>query len=96
MYVCLIVNPFLFYFKNSGVHTINDDEVKKFSEISETWWNEGGEFKALHTLNRLRIPLIKEGIIKENNGEKASQNSLKGMKILDVGCGGGILSEVFH
>lgn len=72
--------------------TIDADEVNKFSRLSNLWWNEAGSLKALHTLNELRIPLIKNGISKGDSYNETAP--LKGLKLLDVGCGGGILSEV--
>lgn len=57
---------------------------KIFNEFSDDWWKEDGAFKALHSFNLLRLKYIKERILK---------NSLKNLKILDIGCGGGILCE---
>jgi 2-polyprenyl-6-hydroxyphenyl methylase/3-demethylubiquinone-9 3-methyltransferase len=61
---------------------IDPDEIEKFDKISDRWWDLSGEMKSLHDINPLRVGYIK------------SRRSLNGLNILDVGCGGGILSEV--
>ncbi len=73
-------------------NTINKKEIEKFSKISEEWWNPEGKFKPLHKFNPIRISYIKEDIIKTFRLE-ISKTPLKNIKILDVGCGGGLLSE---
>ena len=73
-------------------NTINKKEIEKFSKIAEEWWNPEGKFKPLHKFNPIRISYIKENII---NTFKLDYNKtpLKNIKILDIGCGGGLLSE---
>jgi len=74
------------------INTINKEEIEKFSRIAEEWWNPTGKFKPLHKFNPIRISYIKENIIstfKLKNQDKP----LKNLKILDIGCGGGLLSE---
>ena len=63
---------------------IDQQEVKKFSDIAEEWWNKDGDFKPLHVINPLRANYIKEKI------------ELKNKKVLDVGCGGGLLCESLY
>ena len=75
--------------KNS---TINKEEIDKFSKIAEEWWNPEGKFKPLHKFNPIRISYIKENIIKTFKLDQ-KKSPLKNIKILDVGCGGGLLSE---
>ena len=73
-------------------NTINKEEIEKFSKIAEEWWNPAGKFKPLHKFNPIRISYIKDNIIKTFN-LKNQTKPLKKVKILDVGCGGGLLSE---
>ena len=73
-------------------NTINKKEIEKFSKIAEEWWDPVGKFKPLHKFNPVRISYIKDHIIKSlklQNKEKP----LDKVKILDIGCGGGLLSE---
>ena len=73
-------------------NTINKKEIEKFSIIAEEWWNPDGKFKPLHKFNPIRISYIKENIIKTLK-YKNKKKPLEKVKILDIGCGGGLLSE---
>jgi len=74
------------------LNTINYKEIEKFSRLSEEWWDPLGKFKPLHKFNPIRIQYIKETIANHFNlnGQK---KILNGLTLLDVGCGGGLLSE---
>ena len=74
------------------ISTINKKEIEKFSKIAEEWWNPSGKFKPLHKFNPIRISYIKNNIIKTMKITDRNK-PLKKVKILDVGCGGGLLSE---
>jgi 2-polyprenyl-6-hydroxyphenyl methylase/3-demethylubiquinone-9 3-methyltransferase len=74
------------------MNSINKKEIEKFSKIAEEWWNPDGKFKPLHKFNPVRIKYIKDNIIKDFN-IRSSEKPLKNIKILDIGCGGGLLSE---
>jgi 2-polyprenyl-6-hydroxyphenyl methylase / 3-demethylubiquinone-9 3-methyltransferase len=74
------------------MNSINKKEIEKFSKIAEEWWNPQGKFKPLHIFNPIRIKYLKENIVKDL-GIKLSKKPLKNIKILDIGCGGGLLSE---
>ena len=74
------------------MNSINKKEIEKFSKIAEEWWNPNGKFKPLHNFNPIRIRYIKDNIVKDFN-IKSSNKPLKNIKILDIGCGGGLLSE---
>ena len=72
--------------------TINKKEIDKFSKIAEEWWNPYGKFKPLHKFNPIRIRYIKDNLIK-NFKLNLKDKPLKKIDILDIGCGGGLLSE---
>ena len=63
---------------------IDEQEIKKFSEIADDWWNRDGDFKPLHVINPLRANYIRE------------KTDLNNKTVLDVGCGGGLLSEAMY
>ena len=72
--------------------TINKQEIAKFSKIATEWWNPEGKFKPLHKFNPIRIKYIKDNIIK-NFKLNSTIKPLKKINILDIGCGGGLLTE---
>jgi len=72
--------------------TINKKEIDKFSKLADEWWDPEGKFKPLHNFNPVRLKYIKNTII-EKYGKKSEKLPLKNIKILDIGCGGGLLSE---
>jgi 2-polyprenyl-6-hydroxyphenyl methylase/3-demethylubiquinone-9 3-methyltransferase len=73
-------------------NTINKKEIEKFSKIAEEWWDPEGKFKPLHKFNPIRISYIKNNII-QSFKLKNKNKPLEKVKILDIGCGGGLLSE---
>ena len=72
--------------------TINKGN-SKFSRLADEWWDVNGKFKPLHMFNPIRIEYITENIKKYFKIEKKEDNFLKGLNILDIGCGGGLISE---
>ena len=72
--------------------TINKKEIEKFSKIADEWWDIEGKFKPLHKFNPLRIKYIKERII-DHFKINSKLQPLKNIELLDIGCGGGLLSE---
>tara|TARA_B100001057_G_scaffold13659_1_gene12802 strand:+ start:343 stop:1071 length:729 start_codon:yes stop_codon:yes gene_type:complete len=72
--------------------TVNKKEIDKFSRLASEWWDPYGKFKPLHKFNPVRLEYIKESIIKKFK-TKSKNTSLKNIKILDIGCGGGLLCE---
>ena len=72
--------------------TINKKEIDKFSKIAEDWWNPEGKFKPLHQFNPERIKYIKDNTVKHFNLTNKDK-PFKNLNILDIGCGGGLLSE---
>ena len=72
--------------------SVNKKEIEKFSKMADEWWDPDGKFKPLHKFNPIRIKYIKENII--NNFKLQNKTKpLSGVDILDIGCGGGLLSE---
>ncbi len=72
--------------------TISKKEIEKFSKIAKEWWDPAGKFKPLHKFNPIRISYIKDHIISTLK-LKNKKKPLDKIKILDIGCGGGLLSE---
>ena len=72
--------------------SVNKKEIEKFSRMATEWWDPSGKFKPLHKFNPIRIRYIKENII-QNFKLKAKKRPLQKINILDIGCGGGLLSE---
>ena len=73
-------------------NTLDKKEIDKFSKMAEEWWNPTGKFKPLHKFNPIRIKYIKNNLINDFT-LKNKKKPLEGLKILDIGCGGGLLSE---
>ncbi len=73
--------------------TINKEEIQKFSRLADEWWDVNGKFKPLHMFNPIRIQYITENIKSYFKIKKDQSNFLQGLNILDIGCGGGLISE---
>ncbi len=73
--------------------TINDEEVKKFSDLAEQWWDPSGQFKPLHKFNPVRLAYIREQVLAHFSLDGTKRFAFEGLKFLDIGCGGGLLCE---
>ena len=73
--------------------TINKEEIQKFSNLADEWWDVKGKFKPLHMFNPIRLEYITEKIKLHYNLNMNKSDYLKGLNILDIGCGGGLISE---
>lgn len=83
----------------TNVNTVDASEIEHFSKLSSQWWDERGEFAMLHKMNPVRMKFIKQKVeeIQLEEGPSSASLSvtpLEGLDVLDVGCGGGLLSEV--
>ncbi len=73
--------------------TINQNEVDKFSAMASDWWNENGKFKPLHRFNPARVQFISQHLAKHFQLNTNQQQFLKGLSLIDIGCGGGLVAE---
>ena len=81
--------------KNTTGHakSVNPEEIAHFSSMAATWWDPKGPFKPLHQLNPTRIEFVRDQVCHHFGRDPLVSEPLKGLKILDIGCGGGLLSE---
>ena len=76
-----------------AVDTVDPAEVAKFERMAAEWWDPNGKFKPLHMLNPCRLDYITSQIAAEFGRDLSAQRPFGGLRILDIGCGGGLLSE---
>src|ERR1700685_3441191 len=79
--------------KKSATSTIDDDEVERFSRIAGQWWDSRGPMAALHKFKPLRLGYIRDRAAGHFGRDAKRLDSLAGLRVLDIGCGGGILLE---
>ncbi|VDC20403.1 bifunctional 2-polyprenyl-6-hydroxyphenol methylase/3-demethylubiquinol 3-O-methyltransferase UbiG [Pseudogemmobacter humi] len=77
----------------TGTTTIDPAEVAKFQAMAEEWWDPNGKFRPLHQMNPCRLDYITAQIAAEFGRDLTAAQPLKGLRLLDIGCGGGLLSE---
>jgi 2-polyprenyl-6-hydroxyphenyl methylase/3-demethylubiquinone-9 3-methyltransferase len=73
--------------------TINPEEIAKFAAMAEEWWDPTGKFKPLHKFNPVRLGYIRDKAIAHFGRDGTKRRPFEGLRILDIGCGGGLLSE---
>jgi 2-polyprenyl-6-hydroxyphenyl methylase/3-demethylubiquinone-9 3-methyltransferase len=73
--------------------TVDDDEVARFSALAEEWWNPTGKFRPLHKFNPVRLRYVRDRLAGHFDRDPLSPTPLRGLRLLDIGCGGGLLSE---
>jgi 2-polyprenyl-6-hydroxyphenyl methylase/3-demethylubiquinone-9 3-methyltransferase len=76
--------------------SIDPDEVARFSAIAEGWWDPNGRFAPLHRFNPVRLAFIREQALARFGGAPEARTPFTGLRLLDIGCGGGLLSEPMH
>ena len=79
--------------KLTGFNTVDALEIAKFEAMAEEWWDPNGKFKTLHMLNPTRLEYIIKQIATQFNRDLKNAKPFKGLRLLDIGCGGGLLSE---
>ncbi|MEM6464301.1 MAG: bifunctional 2-polyprenyl-6-hydroxyphenol methylase/3-demethylubiquinol 3-O-methyltransferase UbiG [Pseudomonadota bacterium] len=77
----------------TATSTIDRDEVDRFSALATQWWDPKGKFKPLHKFNPVRLSYIRDQVAARYERDPKSADPLKGLRLLDIGCGGGLLSE---
>jgi 2-polyprenyl-6-hydroxyphenyl methylase/3-demethylubiquinone-9 3-methyltransferase len=80
-------------FSPADISTIDQDEVARFEALAQEWWDFGGPMRMLHKFNPVRLGFIKDVACRQFARDDRRLDSLAGLRILDIGCGGGILSE---
>src|SRR6202008_3033298 len=79
--------------RQNRADTVDDDEVARFSRLSGEWWDAHGPMAALHKFNPVRLAYIRDRAAAHFHRDASRLDSLAGLRILDIGCGGGILAE---
>jgi 2-polyprenyl-6-hydroxyphenyl methylase/3-demethylubiquinone-9 3-methyltransferase len=80
--------------KNSAAaSTVDQAEIDRFSKLAQDWWDESGPMRPLHAMNPLRMSYIRQHLSDAFSLDSADLQPFKGLRILDLGCGGGIVSE---
>jgi 2-polyprenyl-6-hydroxyphenyl methylase/3-demethylubiquinone-9 3-methyltransferase len=77
----------------AAVSTVDHDEVAQFSALAETWWNPRGKMAVLHKFNPVRLAYIRDAACENFARDPKRLDCLSGLRFLDIGCGGGLLSE---
>ena len=79
--------------RRSSAPTVDEAEVARFSALAATWWDPRGKMAPLHKFNPVRLAYIRDAACRKFERDARLIDTLKGLRILDIGCGGGILSE---
>jgi 2-polyprenyl-6-hydroxyphenyl methylase/3-demethylubiquinone-9 3-methyltransferase len=77
----------------AAASTVDDDEVARFSALAETWWDPRGKMAVLHKFNPVRLAYIRDAACRQFGRDPKRLDCLSGLRFLDIGCGGGLLSE---
>ncbi len=77
----------------AGSPSIDESEVEKFSRIASEWWDPKGKFRPLHKFNPVRLEFLRSTLVSHFNLDASAAKPLSGIRLLDIGCGGGLVSE---
>ena len=80
---------------NASAHSVDPAEVAKFSKLSDEWWDPHGKMAPLHKINPLRLTYIRDAACRKFERNAKSLSCLSGLRLLDIGCGAGLLCEPF-
>ncbi|WP_417769372.1 bifunctional 2-polyprenyl-6-hydroxyphenol methylase/3-demethylubiquinol 3-O-methyltransferase UbiG [Stappia sp.] len=80
-------------FGHASKGTVDDAEVARFSAMAAEWWDPAGKFRPLHKFNPVRLAYIKEQVSARFGRDARAADAFTGLRILDIGCGGGLLCE---
>ncbi|MBC8269472.1 MAG: bifunctional 2-polyprenyl-6-hydroxyphenol methylase/3-demethylubiquinol 3-O-methyltransferase UbiG [Rhodospirillaceae bacterium] len=78
---------------DSNSSTASPEEVARFTAMAETWWDANGKFRPLHQINPVRIAYIRDFVCPHFNRDPMGTEPFKGLELIDIGCGGGLLCE---
>ena len=81
--------------QDASASSVDSAEIAKFSRLSDEWWNPKGKMAPLHKINPLRLSYIRDAACRKFDRNARSLNCLSGLRILDIGCGAGLLCEPF-
>jgi len=88
-----LTQPLLLAPEPASGGTIDDAEIARFSKLAETWWDETGPFRPLHWINPVRLAYLREQLIQQFGRDASAMRPFEGLRLLDIGCGGGLISE---
>src|SRR5258706_16478283 len=77
----------------TGASTIDPDEIARFAALADDWWDPNGKFRPLHRFNPVRLGFIRDRLVGHFGRDSASLAPLTGLRLLDIGCGGGLVAE---
>lgn len=76
--------------------TVDQSEVDRFSAMAAEWWSPTGKFRPLHKFNPVRLEYIRNRVCENFGRNPKAHRPLEGLRVLDIGCGGGLLSNPWH
>lgn len=78
---------------HAGTASVDPDEIARFEAMADSWWDPAGAFRPLHRLNPVRLGFLRDRIADHYGRDARADRPLAGLSLLDIGCGGGLISE---